>query len=146
MAITPSQLLLNLKGGSKLTATHDDLKVTLTFQRVYGKKSDGADLFSISKTCIPDIVLELDRNNERRTIIFDAKYRATWDSIHAASTWPAIGSDRPRTATACVRRDASSPWTGRRRPTSTASRPRSPRFPTGARSGCAQRISTARSM
>ncbi len=84
MEITPGQLLLNLKGGSKLTATHDDLKVTLTFQRVYGKKSDGADLFSISKTCIPDIVLELNRNNERRTIIFDAKYRATWDSIHAA--------------------------------------------------------------
>lgn len=84
ITITPGQLLLHLKSGSKLTATHNDLKVTLTFQRAYGKKNNRAELFSISKTCIPDIVLEIDRGNERRTIIFDAKYRATWDSMHAA--------------------------------------------------------------
>ena len=60
------------------------MKITLTFQRVFGKQSDDAGLFSISKTCIPDVVLEVERGTVRKTIIFDAKYRASRDSIHAA--------------------------------------------------------------
>ncbi len=64
IAITPGQLLLHLTNGSKLEGSHDDLKITLTFQHRYGERINGAGLFSISKTCIPDIVLELDRGQQ----------------------------------------------------------------------------------
>jgi hypothetical protein len=38
----------------------------------------------MSKDCYPDIVLKLRRGGSLRTIILDAKYRASRESIHAA--------------------------------------------------------------
>ena len=82
--ITPSKLLLSLKNGSSLDGTVGDTEISVVFQQRYRKEKNSDGLFSISKTCIPDIVLKLKHGETLRTIIFDAKYRSSWESIHAA--------------------------------------------------------------
>ena len=74
IAITPGKLLLNMKNGSSLTGSHGDCQISVVFQQTYRKDQDQNGLSSISKTCIPDIVLTIEKAGTIRTIIFDAKY------------------------------------------------------------------------
>lgn len=84
ISISPSRLLLDLKNGSSLDGVWGSGQISLVFQQKYTKTQDSNGLFSISKTCIPDIVLTVKTCDEVRTIILDAKYRSSWESIHAA--------------------------------------------------------------
>ena len=86
IAIEPGTLLLNLKNGSSLEGSFADRQVSVIFQQGYNKSLDHDGLFSISKSCFPDIVLRLRRGGTTKTIIFDAKYRSSSESIHAALT------------------------------------------------------------
>lgn len=81
--ILTNDLLLNLVDGSSISGTGEDVSVTVTFQEHYGAKKVDKELFSISRSCKPDIVLEIRFPDSTRTIIFDAKYRSSLESIHA---------------------------------------------------------------
>ena len=84
ITISQGKLLLDMKNGSSLNGSMGDCHISVIFQQKYRKNQDENGLFSISKTCIPDIVMTLHKANSVRTIIFDAKYRSSWESIHAA--------------------------------------------------------------
>lgn len=81
--VVSEDLLLNLKNGSSIHGASGDISVTVTFQRHYGSKKNGQKLFSISRQCYPDVVLEVEKGEKIRTVIFDPKYRSSTDSIHA---------------------------------------------------------------
>jgi len=82
--ITEGNLLLSLRAGTRIEGTDGSRTFRLIFQESYGASQPDSHVFSISKTCIPDIVLEVDDDSGRRVIIFDAKYRSSQDSIHSA--------------------------------------------------------------
>jgi hypothetical protein len=77
-------LLLKLKAGSSIQGTLVDSTISLTFQKSYGNRKPDNRPFSISKTCIPDFVLQIETGNDRRIIIFDAKYRSSGTSLQDA--------------------------------------------------------------
>ena len=84
IAITSSKLLLQIENGSSLWTTVGDIQVSVTFQKVYGENANGNGHFSISKKCIPDIVVILTHGEMVRTIVFDAKYRSAFVAIRDA--------------------------------------------------------------
>lgn len=67
-----------------VTGSHGDWQISVVFQQKYRQDRDQNGLFSISKTCGPDIVLTIEKAGTIRTIIFDAKYRSSRESIHEA--------------------------------------------------------------
>lgn len=84
VSLVPGKLLLDLKNGASLQGVHHGANISLTFQQKYSQKQIGNDPYSISKTCIPDFVLKVEDEHERRIVVFDAKYRSASDSIQAA--------------------------------------------------------------
>ena len=97
--IEPGELLLQLKNGSALHGSYGEKSFSVVFQQKYDFRSPDADgLFSISKNCIPDIVLTIRQAGRTQTIVFDAKYRAGKDSIHAALSDIHVYRDAIRTA------------------------------------------------
>lgn len=84
ITVSPGSLLLNLKDGSHFHGVLGESQITIEFQRRYQQQPDQYGLYSISKTCIPDIVLTLADHSGTRVIVFDAKYRSSVESIHAA--------------------------------------------------------------
>ncbi|MBA2117846.1 DUF2357 domain-containing protein [Bremerella alba] len=97
IAITSGHLLLEIENGSSFSTTVDGLQVSVTFQKSYGKNANNDGHFSISKKCIPDIVLILKHGNMIRTIIFDAKYRSGFEAIRDALSEIHIYRDAIRT-------------------------------------------------
>ena len=82
--IVGRNLLLSMRAGTRIEGIDGNRTFRLIFQRSYNASQSDSEAYSISKTCIPDIVLEIDDGADRRTIIFDAKYRSSEDSIHSA--------------------------------------------------------------
>lgn len=84
ITIRQSNLLLTLPNGSRIEGNVADRYFCLTFQKGYGSRQPRSQTYSITKTCVPDFVLECRQGVARRLIIFDAKYRASVESIHSA--------------------------------------------------------------
>jgi hypothetical protein len=82
--IAEGNLLFSLRAGTCIEGTDGNRTFRLIFQKSYGANCADSQAFSISKNCIPDIVLEIDDESRRRVVILDAKYRSSEDSIHSA--------------------------------------------------------------
>lgn len=83
-SVSAGNILMELKNGSRVVGRSDNVRVSVIFQQSYSSRPAKNGLFSISKKCIPDIVLNVEEGDLFRTIIFDAKYRSGESSIHAA--------------------------------------------------------------
>jgi len=80
-----ADLLTELPNRSYVRGQGDGLYVTLTFQRSYGHAPDKAPTpHSISTECRPDFVLSIQNGPARSLVIFDAKYRSSYNSIREA--------------------------------------------------------------
>lgn len=80
--------VFNFENNTTVVGKNDDLQVVLTYQREYrsyspvDKQMD--DYRSISKAFRPDFTLSVNRAGSKKLIIYDAKYRASRESIHEA--------------------------------------------------------------
>ncbi len=77
-------LLLALPDGSSLVGSRGDIRIILEYQKHFSPHDKSPAAFSISKECIPDIVLTRQDSTGCRTLVLDVKYRSGIESIHQA--------------------------------------------------------------
>ena len=83
--INSDGILLDLEDGSKISGKNGDFEISLEYQKVFNRLSKidefKTEPFSISRKCIPDFLLTIKEGDSSKSIILDAKYRASVPAI-----------------------------------------------------------------